>query len=63
MHGGKAVVEITCNWVRKAVKPTNQVKQRKEEEQGRKSFYSWKSETSEDNILEQEGKIQNYSYF
>lgn len=58
MHGGKAVVEITCNQVKKAIRPINQGKKRKEEEQGRKSFYSWKSETSEDNILEDEGKIQ-----
>ena len=58
VHGSKAVAEITCNWVRKAVKPPNQVKQSKEEEQGRKFFYNWKSETSEDNILEEEGKIQ-----
>lgn len=33
VHGGKAVVEITCNQVRKAAGPTNEVKQRKEEEQ------------------------------
>lgn len=58
MHSGKAAVEITRNQVRNAVKPTNQVKQRKEEEQGRKSFYTWKSEASEDNMLEEEGKIQ-----
>lgn len=58
VDGDKAVVEITRNQVRKAVKPTNQAKQRKEEEQGRKSFYNGKSETSEDSILDEEGKIQ-----
>lgn len=38
---GKAVVKITHNQVRKAVKPINQGKQiKKKEEQGRKSFYA-----------------------
>lgn len=38
VHRVKAMVEITHNQVRKAVKATNKVKERKEEEQGRKSL-------------------------
>lgn len=50
------MVEITSNQVRKAAGPTNEVNQK--EEQGSKSFYSWKSHTSEDDILEEEGNTQ-----